>query len=121
MATELPEPMGDDPGFVAEITRIEEEVGPLPVAVIEARWRLRLQAHRCAAGEHVYTWAGETIDLPGSSLHQIMACAYAATHTDGTPSPRMIGPLHTPVNAAKRLWSQEELKEHAPPTGNRLG
>jgi len=108
--------MGDDPGFVAEIAKIEEEVGPLSAGVIEARWQLRLQAHNCAAGNHVYTWAGQTIDVPGGSPHQIMACAYAALHGDETPSPRVIGPPHTPENAAKRFWNEQELKENAPPT-----
>lgn len=116
MATALPSPMGDDPAFVAEIAKVEEEVGPLPAEVIETRWRLRLQAHRCADGDHAYTWSGQIFDLPGGSPHQVMVCAYAALHDEGTPSPRLIGPLHTPENAAKRLWSERELKEHAPPT-----
>ncbi len=119
MTTEIPRQMEDDPGFVAEIARTEEEVGPLSAAVVEARWQLHLQALRCAAGDHVYTWVGETVDLPGSSTHEIMACAYAASHTNGTPSPRLIGPLHTPENAAKRLWSKQDMNEHAPPTGDR--
>src|SRR4051812_1124685 len=38
MASALPGPMGDDPEFVAEIARVEAEVGPLSAAVIEARW-----------------------------------------------------------------------------------
>jgi hypothetical protein len=113
MATELPHPMGDDPGFVAETAKIEEEVGPLSSGVIEARWQLRLQAHRCAAGNHVYTWAGQIVDVPGGSPHQIMVCAYAALHADETPSPRLIGPLHTSENAAKRFWSEDELRERS--------
>lgn len=116
MATELTRPMGDDPGFVAEIAKIEEEVGPLSAAAIKTRWQLRLQGHRCAVGDHTYTWTGQIVDLPGGSPHQIMACAYAALHADETPSLRVIGPLHTPKNAAKRLWSEQELKENAPPT-----
>jgi hypothetical protein len=115
MATELARPMADDPGFVAEIAKVEEELGPLSAGVIEARWQLRLQAQRCAAGDHVYTWAGQTVDLPGGSPHQIMVCAYAALHADGAPSPRLVGPLHTSENAAKRLWTGQELKESAPP------
>jgi hypothetical protein len=115
MATALPSPMGDDPDFVAEIAKVEGQVGPLSAEVIETRWRLRLQAHNCAAGNHVYTWSGEILDLPGGSPHQVMACAYAALHRDGTPSPRLIGPVHTPKNAAKRLWSEQELKEHTQP------
>ncbi len=115
MPTALPGPMGDDPDFVAEIAKVEEEVGPLSAQAIEARWHLRLQAHHCAAGNHVYTWAGQTFDLPGGSPHQIMVCAYAALHTDETPSPRLIGPLHTPENNAKLLWSEQELKEQPPP------
>jgi hypothetical protein len=116
MATELPRPLSDDPGFVAEIAKLEQEVGPLSSLVIEARWQLRLQAHRCAAGNHVYTWSGQILDLPGGSPHQIMVCAYAALHTDETLSPRLIGPLHTRENADKRLWSKQELEENAPPT-----
>jgi hypothetical protein len=113
MATALPSPMGDDPDFVAEIAKLEEEAGPLSAAVIETRWRLRLQAHRCVAGDHAYTWSGQIIDLPGGSPHQVMVCAYAAVHDDGIPSPRLIGPLHSPENAAKRLWSEQELKENS--------
>jgi hypothetical protein len=115
MATELPHPMGDDAGFVAEIAKIEQEAGPLSAAVIETRWRLRLQAQRCAAGDHSYTWSGQIIDLPGGSPHQVMVCAYAAVHDEGCFSPRLIGPLHTPENATKRLWSGAELKKHTPP------
>jgi hypothetical protein len=116
MATELPQPMGDDPGFVAEIAKLEKEAGPLSAAVVEARWQLRLQAHRCAAGDHMYTWTGQIVDLPGGSPHQVMACAYSALHAEENPSPRVIGPRHTPENAAKRLWSEQELKDGAPPT-----
>jgi hypothetical protein len=115
MATALPSPMGDDPEFVAEIATVEEEAGPLSAEVIETRWRLRLQAQKCAAGDHVYTWSGRILDLPGGSPHQVMVCAYAALHDAETPSPRLIGPHHTPENAAKRIWSGQELKEHAPP------
>ena len=107
--------MGDDPEFVAEIARVEAEVGPLSAAVIEARWELRLRAQACATGDHVYTWTGQTVEVPSGSPHQIMACAYAALHTDGTPSPRIIGPHHTVENTAKRFWSEEELRENAPP------
>lgn len=115
MATKLPQPMGDDPVFIAEIAGLEKQVGPVSPAVIEARWQLHLQARRCAAGGHVYAWTGQIVDLPGGSPHQIMGCAYSALHTEGTPSPRRIGPLHTPENAAKHLWSEQELKESAPP------
>jgi hypothetical protein len=115
MASTLSAPMSDDPDFVAEIARLEQELGPLSAEMIETRWRLRLQAGRCAAGDHAYTWSGQILDLPGGSPHQVMACAYAAVHDDDTPSPRLIGPLHTSENAAKRLWSEQELKEHAPP------
>lgn len=115
MASALPGPMGDDPEFVAEIARVEAEVGPLSAAVIEARWELHLQAHACATGNHVYTWTGQTVEVPGGSRHQIMACAYAALHTDGTPSRRVIGPRHTVKNTAKRFWSEQELRENAPP------
>jgi hypothetical protein len=45
-----------------------------------------------------------------------MVCAYAALHDAETSSPRLIGPLTTPENAAKRLWSEQELKENTPPT-----
>lgn len=113
MAIELPLPMSEDPGFVAEIAKLEEEVGPLSAELTEARWQLHLQAQRCAAGEHVYTWTGQAVEVPGSSMHQVMVCAYAAAHSDGTPSPTIIGPLHTPENAAKRLWSEDELRERS--------
>jgi len=82
----------------------------------EARRQLHLQAQRCAAGEHTYTWTGQIVDLPGRSPHHIMACAYSALHVKGTPSSRLIGPLHTAENAAKRLWSEQELKDSAPPS-----
>ena len=113
MASALPSPMGDDPGFVAEIAEVEDALGPLSATLIEARWQLRVQARACAAGNHVYTWVGQTVDVPGGSTHQIMACAYAAVHLDGTPSPRVVGPHHTPENAARRLWSEQELKANA--------
>jgi hypothetical protein len=115
MASDLPRPMRDDPGFVAEIAEVEDALGPLSAALIEARWELHLQARACAAGNHVYTWVGETVDVPGGSTHEIMACAYTAVHADETASPRVIGPHHTPENAAKRLWSEQELKANAPP------
>ncbi len=115
MNTPLSGPMGDDSEFVAEISRVEAEAGPLSAAVIETRWQLRLQARRCVAGEHTYTWSGQIVDLPGGSPHQVMVCACAALHDDSTFSPRIVGPLHTPQNAAKRLWSELELKESAPP------
>ena len=108
--------MGDDPSFVAEIAKLEERVGAVSAEVIEARWQLHLQACRCAAGEHTYTWTGQVFDLPGGSPHQIMACAYSAVHAEGNPSPRLVGPLHTPENAAQHLWSEQELKENAPPS-----
>jgi hypothetical protein len=116
MAPELPKPISEDPGFVAEIAKLEKEAGPLSAALIEARWQLRLQAHRCAAGHHTYTWTGQIVDLPGRSPHHIMACAYSALHAKGIPSPRRIGPLHTPENAAKRLWSEQELRDSGPQT-----
>ncbi len=115
MVTQIPHPMGDDAGFVAEIAKLEEEAGPVSAHVVETRWKLRLQANRCAAGDHAYTWSGQIVDLPGGSPHQVMVCAYAAVHDDETSSPKLIGPLHTPESAAKRLWSKEELKENVPP------
>jgi len=114
MATKLPQPMDDDPVFVDEIAKLERQVGPVSSTVIEARWQLHVQAQRCAAGDHVYAWTGQIVDLPGGSPHQVMACAYSALHPDGNRSAR-IGPLHTPENAAKHLWSEQELKESAPP------
>ena len=116
MATKLPQPMGQDPGFVAEFAKLEKQVGPLSAAVLEARWQLHLRAQRCAAGDHTYAWTGQIVDLPGGSPHQIMACAYSALHAEGKPSARLIGPLHTPENAAKHLWSERELKENAAPS-----
>lgn len=116
MGNRLPQPMGGDPGFVAEIAELEKRVGSVYPAVIEARWHLHLQAQRCAAGDHVYAWTGQIVDLPGGSPHQVMACAYSALHAEGNPSPKRIGPLHTPENAAKHLWSEQELKESAPPS-----
>jgi hypothetical protein len=84
--------------------------GPTPLTV-EATDRLRTQAQRCAAGEHVYTWSGQIVDVPGGSPHLVMACAYAAAHQEGSTSPRLIGPVLTPENMAKRLWTAEELKQ----------
>jgi len=107
--------MRDDAEFVAEIARAAAEVGPLSAALIEARWELRLRARGCATGNHVYTWVGQTVEVPGGSPHQVMACAYAALHTDGTPSPRVIGPRHTPENTAKLFWSEQEIRKNAPP------
>ncbi len=125
MATELRGPMADDAVFVAEIATAEEELGPLSADVVEARWQLRLQARRCAAGNHVYTWAGDILDVPGGSPHQIMVCAYAAVHAEGAPSPRLVGPQQTAEHGAKRLWSEQELKDSAPvltpPTSPRPG
>lgn len=87
--------------------------GPTPPTVETAR-RLDVQARRCAAGDHVYTWSGQIVDVPGGSPHLVMACAYGAVHKEGTTSPRLLGPLLTPENMAKRLWTEEELKEAAP-------
>ncbi len=109
MAT-MPGFMSEDADFAAEIAEVEGRSGPLSDGVVEARWRAHLQARRCAAGEHVYTWTGKTVDVPGDSLHEVMACAYAAAHHENTPSPHMLGPVHTPENAAKRLWTAEELR-----------
>lgn len=114
MVTELRSPMADDAAFVAEIAAAEEELGPLSDDVVQARWQLRLQAQRCVAGNHVYTWAGEILDVPGASPHQIMVCAFAALHAEGAPSPRLVGPAHTSEHGAKRLWSEQELKDSAP-------
>jgi hypothetical protein len=86
---------------------------------VEATHRLHAQAKRCAAGDHVYTWSGQIVDVPGGSPHLVMACAYGAAHKSGSTSPRLIGPLLTPENMAKRLWTEEELKQAArviPPT-----
>jgi hypothetical protein len=80
---------------------------------VDAAGRLELQARRCAAGEHVYTWSGQIVDVPGGSPHLVMACAYGAAHDEGTTSPRLIGPPATPENMAKRLWSEAELRHPA--------
>ncbi len=86
--------------------------GPTPSTVETAR-RLSAQAQRCAAGDHVYTWTGRIVDVPGGSPHLVMACAYGAIHEEGSTSPRRLGPLLTPQNMAKRLWTEQELKEAA--------
>jgi hypothetical protein len=86
--------------------------GPTPTTVETAR-RLSAQAQRCAAGDHVYTWTGQIVDVPGGSPHLVMACAYGAVHEVGTTSPRLIGPPLTPQNIAKRLWAEEELRKDA--------
>ena len=86
--------------------------GPTP-RTAEAARRLHAQARRCAAGEHVYTWSGQIVDVPGGSPHLVMACAYGAAHEQGCASPRLIGPLLTPENTAKRLWTEAELKRAA--------
>lgn len=78
---------------------------------VEATHRLYAQTQRCAAGDHVYTWSGQIVDVPGGSPHVVMACAYGAAHKEGSTSPRLIGPLLTPENRAKRLWTAEELKQ----------
>jgi hypothetical protein len=91
---------------------------------VEATHRLHAQAKRCAAGDHVYTWSGQIVDVPGGSPHLVMACAYGAAHKSGSTSPRLIGPLLTPENMAKRLWTEEELKQAArviPPTAPQRG
>ena len=108
--TQIPDFMAEDRDFVAEIAAIEHRSGSLSTDVVEACWAIHLQRRRCAAGEHVYTWTGQTVDVPGGSLHQVMGCAYAGAHGEGTPSPRPLGPPHTPENAAKRLWSIDELR-----------
>jgi hypothetical protein len=82
----------------------------------EAGQRLEEQAQRCAAGDHVYTWVGQIVDVPGGSPHLVMACAFGAVHEHGCLSPRRIGPLLTPENMAKRLWTEAEL-EAAPRPG----
>ncbi len=87
--------------------------GQTPPTVETAR-RLFAQAERCATGDHVYTWTGQIVDVPGGSPHLVMACAYGAVHEEGSPSPRRIGPLLTPENTAKCLWTEEELEKAAP-------
>jgi hypothetical protein len=88
---------------------------PAPTSpAVETARRLDVQAERCAAGDHVYTWSGQIVDVPGGSPHLVMACAYGAVHEDGTTSPRRLGPLLSPENMAKRLWTEAELKEAAP-------
>jgi hypothetical protein len=84
--------------------------GPTPPAVDAAR-RLHTQAQRCAAGDHVYTWSGQIVDVPGGSPHLVMACAYGAAHKTGSTSPKLVGPPLTPENMAKRLWTEEEVKQ----------
>ena len=90
--------------------------GPTP-STAEAARRLQAQAQRCAAGDHVYTWSGQVVDVPGGSLHLVMVCAYGAAHQEGSPSPRLVGPLLTPENRAKRLWTEAELKQAARVSG----
>jgi len=85
---------------------------PTPSTAAAAR-RLEAQAQRCAAGDHVYTWSGQIVDVPGGSAHLVMACAYGAVHHEGCASPRLIGPQLTPKNIAKRLWTEAELKQAA--------
>jgi hypothetical protein len=80
----------------------------------DAGRHLQEQARRCAAGDHVYTWSGQIVDVPGGSPHLVMACAYGAVHEDGGRSPRRIGPPLTPENTAKHLWTEAELEEAAP-------
>jgi hypothetical protein len=104
-------------------TEFHHSIPGMPPATVEAARRLHAQAQRCAAGDHVYTWSGQIVDVPGGSPHLVMACAYGAAHEKGSTSPRRIGPLLTPENTAKRLWTEEELKQaarvlpvqHAPP------
>jgi hypothetical protein len=85
-------------------------------ATVEISRRLQGQAQRCVAGDHVYTWSGQIVDVPGGSPHLVMACAYGALHEEGCPSPRRIGPRLTAENVAKHLWTEEELKKAAPQT-----
>ena len=87
--------------------------GPTSAATETGRL-LQEQAHRCAAGDHVYTWTGQVVNVPGASPHLVMACAYGAVHEDGCVSPRRVGPPLTPENMAKRLWTDEELEESRP-------
>jgi hypothetical protein len=89
--------------------------GHTPPAVETSR-RFHEQAQRCAAGEHVYTWSGRTVDVPGGSPHLVMSCAYGALHEEGCLSPKRIGPRLTLENIAKHLWTEEELKEAASST-----
>jgi len=89
-------------------------VPDLTSPAVETARRLDVQAQRCAGGDHMYTWSGLIVDVPGGSPHLVMACAYGGVHKDGTTSPRLIGPLLTPENMAKRLWTEAELKEAAP-------
>jgi len=90
--------------------------GPTP-STAEAARRLDAQAQRCAAGDHVYTWSGQLVDVPGGSPHLVMACAYGAAHQEGCASPRLIGPPLSPDNMGKRLWTEAELKEAARASG----
>ncbi|MGZ4418552.1 MAG: hypothetical protein ACXVRV_10295 [Gaiellaceae bacterium] len=85
-----------------------------PPATGEASRRLQAQARRCAASDHVYAWTGKIVELPGGSPHLVMACAYGAVHDERRPSPRLIGPLLTPENIAKRVWTKAELEQAAP-------
>jgi hypothetical protein len=80
----------------------------------EAGRALQAQARRCAAGDHVYTWTGRIVDVPGGSPHLVMACAYGAVHEEGCPSPRRIGPRLNTENVGKRLWTDAELEKAAP-------
>ena len=84
--------------------------GPTP-RTAAASSRLHAQARRCAAGDHVYTWSGKIVDVPGGSPHLVMACAFGAVHDEGSSSPRLIGPPLTPENTAKRLWTEAELRQ----------
>jgi hypothetical protein len=87
--------------------------GPTP-RTVETKGALELQAKCCAAGDHVYTWSGQVVDVPGGSPHLVMACAYAAAHDPDCVSPRLIGPLLSSENMAKRLWTKEELQQVSP-------
>lgn len=48
-------------------------------------------------------WTGKVIEVPGGSPHMVMS-----REGGGKVS---IGPLHTPENAAKQVWTAEELEE----------
>lgn len=109
-----------DPEFDAEIAeiyrmdRIKAEMARIKNIRNQAETlrALNEQRRRCAAGEHVYTWSGQLLDVPGGSPHEVMGCAYGAVHDPDIPQLKLIGPLYTAENRAKMLWTKEELEEH---------
>lgn len=85
-----------------------------PPTTSETNRRLQAQTRRCAAGDHVYAWTGQIVEVSGGSPHLVMACAFGALHDERRPSPRLIGPVLTPENIAKRLWTKAELEQATP-------